>query len=110
MSTINELSMRLALIPSKHYEVLMKILADREQKGKQEYGTTVDRTDISHEVWVGYGIEELLDSLMYFGRAGRWEVIPEIYSTILTVIHLEAIEIYEKTGNPDFASASKMDG
>jgi hypothetical protein len=102
--------MRLALIPSEHYRVIMDALIAREQKGKQEYGTTVDRTDISHEAWVGYGIEELLDALMYLGRAGYWEVIPEIYSTILTIIRLEAIKIYEKTGNSDLASANKMDG
>ena len=56
------------------------------------------------------GIEELLDSLMYFARASRWEVIPAIYHIILDIIRLEALDLYEKTREFDLTVTSKMDG
>lgn len=75
-----------------------------------QYGHTVDRTDFDHDAWIKMGIEELLDSLMYFARASRWEVIPAIYHIILDIIRLEALDLYEKTREFDLTVTSKMDG
>lgn len=82
----------------------MQALIAREQVGIEKYGVTVDRTDLNHTQWMQQGMEELLDALMYFARAGRWEVIPTIYDIIHTVLYLEAKDLYEKTGDAKFAS------
>lgn len=110
MSTINELSMRLALLNQDYYDAVMQALIAREQVGIAKYGVTVDRTDLSRDQWMQQGMEELLDALMYFARAGRWEVIPIIYDIIHTILYIEAKDLYEKAGDACFAATRKMDG
>jgi hypothetical protein len=52
-------------------EVLKQVIEDmrkREEKGKQEYGTTMDRTDLSQTDWMDYAYEEALDLSLYLKK------------------------------------------
>ena len=49
-------------------EILSQVINDmrqRETKGKAEYGTTLDRKDISNVDWHVYAYEEALDLALY---------------------------------------------
>lgn len=49
-------------------EILSQVINDmrrREEKGKAEYGTTLDRKDISNVDWHVYAYEEALDLALY---------------------------------------------
>lgn len=55
----------------KDKSTLEKVIDDlkaREKLGKERYGTTVDRTDLSREEWEQHLYEELLDAVMYLRR------------------------------------------
>jgi hypothetical protein len=52
-------------------EVLKQVIDDmrnREAKGKKEYGTTMDRTDLSDTDWMDYAYEEALDLSLYLKK------------------------------------------
>jgi len=52
-------------------EILKEVIADlerREQKGLVEYGTTVDRTDLSKDFWLNSAYEEALDLAIYLKK------------------------------------------
>lgn len=52
-------------------EVLKHVIEDmrqREAKGKKEYGTTMDRTDLSDTDWIDYAYEEALDLSLYLKK------------------------------------------
>lgn len=52
-------------------EVLKQVIEDmrqREAKGKKEYGTTMDRTDLSDTDWMDYAYEEALDLSIYLKK------------------------------------------
>lgn len=52
-------------------EVLKHVIEDmreREAKGKAEYGTTMDRTDLSDTDWIDYAYEEALDLSLYLKK------------------------------------------
>jgi hypothetical protein len=52
-------------------EVLKQVIDDmrtREAKGKKEYGTTMDRTDLSQTDWMDYAYEEALDLSLYLKK------------------------------------------
>jgi len=52
-------------------EVLTQVIEDmrqREAKGKKEYGTTMDRTDLSDTDWMDYAYEEALDLSLYLKK------------------------------------------
>jgi hypothetical protein len=40
----------------------------REEKGKLEYGTTMDRQDLSEEQWLQHAYEEALDLAIYLKK------------------------------------------
>ena len=40
----------------------------REEKGKLEYGTTMDRKDLSEEQWLQHAYEESLDLAIYLKK------------------------------------------
>lgn len=51
--------------------ILAAVIADlrrRELKGLETYGTTMDRTDLSHEEWFNHLYEELLDAAVYLKK------------------------------------------
>lgn len=43
----------------------------RKERGLAKYGTTVDRTDLTHEQWQQHLLEELLDAAVYLMRQMR---------------------------------------
>jgi hypothetical protein len=51
--------------------ILYSIIDDlliREDKGLKEYGTTMDRTDLSEEDWLQHAYEEALDLAIYLKK------------------------------------------
>jgi NTP pyrophosphatase (non-canonical NTP hydrolase) len=53
---------------SRTLRAVIADLESREEKGRAEYGTTVDRTDLSPMDWEQHLYEELLDSALYLKR------------------------------------------
>jgi len=49
------------------YNIIDDILA-REDKGIKEYGTTMDRTDLSEIEWLQHAYEEALDLSIYLKK------------------------------------------
>ena len=43
-------------------------LLEREDKGLKEYGTTMDRTDLSEQDWLQHAYEEALDLAIYLKK------------------------------------------
>ncbi|RZZ81436.1 hypothetical protein [Pseudoxanthomonas winnipegensis] len=54
---------------SETTKTLIQMLIQRDQAGRAKYGTTLDRTDLTHEQWLQHLIEELLDGAGYALRA-----------------------------------------
>lgn len=50
---------------------LIDLLIERDQAGLAKYGTTLDRTDLSHTDWLQHKTEELLDAAGYAQAAIR---------------------------------------
>lgn len=49
------------------YKIAHK-LRTRSDKGKQTYGTTLDRDDLTTKEWLDHAIEEALDLALYLER------------------------------------------
>ena len=49
------------------YEVA-QLMRQRADKGKQTYGTTMDRDDLSTDEWLDHAIEEALDLAIYLTK------------------------------------------
>ena len=49
------------------YKIIDDLLA-REEKGIKEYGTTMDRTDLSEIEWLQHAYEEALDLSIYLKK------------------------------------------
>lgn len=49
------------------YEVA-RLMRHRADKGKDTYGTTMDRDDLSTEEWLDHAIEEALDLAIYLTK------------------------------------------
>jgi hypothetical protein len=49
------------------YEIA-KLMRMRSQKGKDTYGTTMDRTDLKFDDWLDHAIEEALDLAIYLTK------------------------------------------
>jgi hypothetical protein len=49
------------------YNIIDDLLA-REEKGIKEYGTTMDRTDLSEKEWLQHAYEEALDLSIYLKK------------------------------------------
>ena len=52
------------------YEVA-QLMRTRADKGKQTYGTTMDRDDLSTDEWLNHAIEEALDLAIYLTKIKR---------------------------------------
>ena len=48
-----------------------RLLVERDAAGRKKYGTTLDRTDLSHADWLQHMAEELLDAAGYALAAKR---------------------------------------
>lgn len=46
----------------------IKDLQAREVRGLKEYGTTMDRTDLSQDKWLQHAYEEALDLALYLKK------------------------------------------
>lgn len=53
---------------SKTLSSVIQDMRDREELGKNKYGTTVDRKDLSPRQWMQHHYEELLDAALYVKR------------------------------------------
>ena len=49
------------------YDIIDDLLF-REEKGRAEYGTTMDRTDLSEDQWLQHAYEEALDLAIYLKK------------------------------------------
>lgn len=56
---------------------LIDQLIKRDKLGRAKYGTTLDRTDLSHEQWLQHMVEELLDGAGYALAAIRTNPEPQ---------------------------------
>ena len=52
------------------YEVA-QLMRTRAEKGKQTYGTTMDRDDLSTDEWLDHAVEEALDLAIYLTKIKR---------------------------------------
>lgn len=52
------------------YEVA-QLMRTRADKGKQTYGATMDRDDLSTQDWLDHAIEEALDLAIYLTKIKR---------------------------------------
>lgn len=53
---------------SKLLNEVIKDLNDREAKGLDTYGTTMDRTDLTEKQWLQHAYEEALDLALYLKK------------------------------------------
>ena len=52
-------------------ELLKQVISqfeNREKRGFQKYGTTMDRNDLSLEEWIQHLREELMDTILYLTK------------------------------------------
>lgn len=52
-------------------ELLKQVISEfeeREKRGFQKYGTTMDRNDLSLEEWIQHLREELMDAILYLTK------------------------------------------
>lgn len=52
----------------KHVQANINRLRENAKKGEEEYGVTLERTDLSTEEWLDHAIEEALDFANYLQR------------------------------------------
>jgi hypothetical protein len=52
------------------YEVAA-LMRQRAEKGKETYGTTMDRDDLSTDEWLDHAIEEAIDLAIYLTKIKR---------------------------------------
>lgn len=48
--------------------LVIEDMRKREAKGKLEYGTTLDRSDLGQNEWIYYAYEEALDLALYLRK------------------------------------------
>jgi hypothetical protein len=53
---------------SKILSAVIEDMRRREAKGKEEYKTTLDRTDLKQDEWMEYAYEEALDLSLYLKK------------------------------------------
>ena len=53
---------------SKILAAVIEDMRSREAKGKEEYKTTLDRTDLKDDEWMQYAYEEALDLSLYLKK------------------------------------------
>lgn len=67
---------------------LTYLIESRAQAGKDKYGVTMDREDLSIEEWRMHALEEVLDSLNYF------EKIITLSDSAVERLRAEAVQTY----------------
>lgn len=79
-------------------QVLAKVFSEfieREEIGKQKYGTTMDRNDLSLDEWIEHMKQELMDAILYL------EKIKSIYDTQRPSNYQKANSRDDESINPD---------
>lgn len=92
--------------PSAVTQTLVQQLIDRDVKGREKYGKTLDRDDLSRNDWLQHLIEELLDAAGYAEAAKRNRAQPsnqlcpncEEYTLKITNSGLSPTELQNELG------------
>jgi len=53
---------------SKIEESVCKKILDRAKVGKEKYGTTMERDDLTFQEWITHLQEELMDAIVYIEK------------------------------------------
>jgi len=59
------------LAPVVQDQVVERVISQlraRSTSGQAKYGTTLDRTDLSHAQWIQHAQEELMDGILYLEK------------------------------------------
>jgi hypothetical protein len=55
---------------------IIKQFEERSAKGKEKYGTDLDRTDLSLVEWIEHAKQEHMDAILYLEKI-KWQVLQE---------------------------------
>jgi hypothetical protein len=55
---------------------IIKQFEERSVKGKEKYGTDLDRTDLSLVDWIEHAKQEHMDAILYLEKI-KWQVLQE---------------------------------
>jgi hypothetical protein len=55
---------------------IIKQFEERSVKGKEKYGTDLDRTDLSLVDWIEHAKQEHMDAILYLEKI-KWHVLQE---------------------------------
>lgn len=59
--------------PDSIVKAIITQFEERSKFGKQKYGTTLDRTDLSVTDWIQHVIEELMDATLYLQKLKTYQ-------------------------------------
>ena len=57
-------------------ESIIKQFEERSVKGKEKYGTDLDRTDLSLVDWIEHAKQEHMDAILYLEKI-KWQFLQE---------------------------------
>jgi hypothetical protein len=57
-------------------ESIIKQFEERSVKGKEKYGTDLDRTDLSLVDWIEHAKQEHMDAILYLEKI-KWQILQE---------------------------------
>ena len=55
---------------------IIKQFEERSVKGKEKYGTDLDRTDLSLVDWIEHAKQEHMDAILYLEKI-KWQILQE---------------------------------
>jgi hypothetical protein len=55
--------------PDSIVQTIIERFVERAKMGKEKYGQTLDRSDLSLEDWLEHSIQEKLDDILYMQKA-----------------------------------------
>ena len=55
---------------------IIKQFEERSVKGKEKYGTDLDRTDLSLVDWIEHAKQEHMDTILYLEKI-KWQILQE---------------------------------
>ena len=55
--------------PDSIVQTIIERFVERAKMGKEKYGQTLDRSDLSLEDWLEHSIQEKLDDILYIQKA-----------------------------------------
>jgi len=80
--------------PSTIIALVQNDLFEREQRGLNKYGTTVDRNDLTEEQWLQHAYEEALDLAVYLkktiqSKKGIEKPVPKFLFTLGDLVRIK---------------------